>query len=250
MREYGRIHVSFWTSDTIRALGDDGRTLAAYLLTCEHNTIIGAFRLPAAYACDDLGWTLERFKKGFKTLEEHGFAVYCRTSKWVCILKYLEWNPAENPNQQKAITKALNALPNTCFTEGLRNGSVTLTKQGTGEGEGTGAGEERAAVAFQIIVEQYHANLPNCARVEVLTDKRKTAIRNAETNAKRVCKAKGWEYGPDFWRDFFAECAKDPYYRGDLPNPKNPDWKQNLDVLLRDEHFAKIMDKALAGLQP
>jgi hypothetical protein len=140
MREYGRLHVSFWTSDTIRSLGDDGRTLAAYLITCEHNTIIGAFRLPAAYACDDLGWDLERFKKAFRTVEDAGFAIYCRKSQWVCIVKFLEWNKPENPNQIKAVTKALAGLPETSFSEGLRNGSLTVGKQGAGTGEGTEAG--------------------------------------------------------------------------------------------------------------
>ena len=145
-REYGRIHTTFWTSPTTGDLPDDAKLLAAYLLSCSHGTIIGAFRLPAAYACDDLKWLPKQFAKAFETLSKAGFAIYCQRSQWVCLVKYLEWNPAENPNQQKAIDRALAALPDTCFAEGLRNGSPTVTKQGTGTGTGTGTGEGKGTV--------------------------------------------------------------------------------------------------------
>lgn len=249
MREYGRVRVSFWTDPAIRALSDDAKALLLYLNTCEHNTIIGAFRLPLAYACDDLQWTPERFKKGFKALEEAGLAIYCRETRWVCIVRFLAENPPENPNQQKAVIKALEALPETCFAEGLRNGSPTVPKHGVGEGTGVGEeGSAESAVRFQVIVDAYHAHLPNCAHVEALTDERLRAVKRAETNARRICKSRGWRYGPDFWDDYFRECAKDPWLRGDVPNPKNARWKQNLDVLLRDEHFAKLMDAVLATI--
>lgn len=147
MREYGKVHVSFWTSGTIQRLTDDGKMLALYLLSCPHNNIIGAFRLPTAYACDDLGWDGERFRNAFRTLEQAGFAIFCRQSKWVCIVKFLDWNPPENPNQKKAAEKALAALPDTCFSEGLRNGSLTVTEQGTGTEAGTGTEEGAVGAA-------------------------------------------------------------------------------------------------------
>lgn len=130
---------------------------------------------------------------------------------------------------------------------------LTGREEGKGkEGKGREDGEpvERvasAAVEFADVVSAYHAHLPNCARVATLTDKRKREIRNAEKNAKRLCRERGWEYGPDFWQDYFAECAKDEWRRGDKPNPANPSWRQNIDVLLRDDQFAKIMDAALEG---
>jgi hypothetical protein len=117
------------------------------------------------------------------------------------------------------------------------------------EGKGRDSNVGSSSVEVSEIIDAYHAALPNCASIRVVTDKRKREIRAAEKTAKALCRERGWDYGLDFWQDFFAECAKDPYYRGDVPNPKNPDWKQNLSVLLRDEHFAKVMDKALAGLQ-
>ena len=114
MRDYGKVHSSFWTSSTIRGMSEDGRTLALYLLTCPHNTIAGVFRLPDGYACEDLQWTSERVAKGFMELLAKGFANRCETTKWVWIYKHLEWNPPENPNQRKAVNKMAMQVPDDC----------------------------------------------------------------------------------------------------------------------------------------
>lgn len=104
-----------------------------------------------------------------------------------------------------------------------------------------------SAISLEHVLDDYHAILPRCQKITTITDARKRAFKKAEVNAKRICKQKGWAYGADFWRDFFSECAKDEWLRGDRSNPNNPSWRQSLDVLLRDDHFAKVMDAALAG---
>lgn len=114
MRDYGKVHTSFWTSANIRAMSEDGRALAMYLLTCPHGTIAGVFRLPDGYACEDLQWDSERVNKGFVELLENGFANRCETTKWVWVAKHFEWNQPENPNQKKAATKVANQIPDLC----------------------------------------------------------------------------------------------------------------------------------------
>lgn len=118
MREYGVIHRGFWANEDMRSAGDDARTLAAYLLTSPHTTTLGAFRLPDAYACDDLGWVSERLRNGLETLSRIGFVRYCSTTKWVWVVKFLEWNKPANPNIRKAIAKmALNVPGSVPFRE-------------------------------------------------------------------------------------------------------------------------------------
>lgn len=119
MRDYGKVHTSFWTSSNIRAMSDDGRALALYLLTSPHGTIAGVFRLPDGYACEDLQWDSERIKKGFIELLSNGFANRCETTKWVWIAKYLEWNPPENPNQRKAAGKVASQVPDKCIWKSI-----------------------------------------------------------------------------------------------------------------------------------
>ncbi len=114
MRDFGKVHTSFWTSSTVRDMSEDGRTLAIYLLTSPHGTIAGVFRLPDGYACDDLQWDAQRVQVALDELQRHGFARRCGVTKWVWVVNHLEWNPLENPNQKKAASKVANMVPGAC----------------------------------------------------------------------------------------------------------------------------------------
>lgn len=114
MRDYGKVFSRIWESADFRAMTEDGRALALYLLTCPHGTSAGVFRMPDGYACEDLQWTVERVAQGFRNLAANGFATRCEATKWVWIHKYLEWNPPENPNQLKGVRKVVNGVPDKC----------------------------------------------------------------------------------------------------------------------------------------
>lgn len=114
MRDFGKVHTSFWTSSTVRDMSEDGRTLAIYLLTSPHGTIAGVFRLPDGYACDDLQWDAQRVQAALDELQRNGFARRCGVTKWVWVVNHFEWNPLENPNQKKAASKVANMVPGTC----------------------------------------------------------------------------------------------------------------------------------------
>jgi hypothetical protein len=114
VRDYGKVFSRIWESPDFRGLTEDGRTLALYLLTCQHGTIAGVFRVPDGYACEDLQWSAERVAEGFRNLAEKGFATRCEVTKWVWVCKYLEWNAPENPNQRKAAVKCVASIPDAC----------------------------------------------------------------------------------------------------------------------------------------
>lgn len=111
MRDYGKVHTSFWISDGIRRVSDDARLLALYLLTGQHTNMIGCFRLPDGYVSEDLAWTPERVSKGFHELSKNGFATRDSASKWVLILNFMRWNPVENPNQGIAALRLFSLVP-------------------------------------------------------------------------------------------------------------------------------------------
>lgn len=101
-----------------------------------------------------------------------------------------------------------------------------------------------------IVLAAYHATLPNCARVEVLNPKRGKRIHLANKLARQVCQQQGWPFDPQgFWESYFGECLADPWLRGEVANPKNPRWRQNLHVLIEEDRFAEIMDRAIARLK-
>lgn len=114
MRDYGKVHTSFWSSATIGSMSEDARTLALYLLTSPHTTIAGVMRLPDGYVCEDLRWSAERVSEGFAELFRKGFANRCETTKWVWICKHFDWNQPENPNQRKAAAKVAQSIPSDC----------------------------------------------------------------------------------------------------------------------------------------
>lgn len=114
MRDYGKVHTAVWSSPTFRALSDDGQLLAFYLMTSPHSTIAGVFRLPDGYVCEDMQWSAERVAEAFAELLSNGFANRCETCKWVWVVKHLEWNPPENPNQRKSASKVAHGVPDEC----------------------------------------------------------------------------------------------------------------------------------------
>lgn len=116
MRDFGKVHSTFWSSPTIAAMSDDGKLLALYLMTCGHGTIAGVFRLPDGYIAEDLGagWSSNRVADAFANLAAHDFARRCAETKWVWIVKHLDWNRPENPNQKKSTAKVAISVPEQC----------------------------------------------------------------------------------------------------------------------------------------
>lgn len=111
MRDYGKVYTAFWSNEEMRGMSEDARTLALYLMTCPHGNMLGCFRLPNAYAADDLQWDQQRVSKGFAELLRNGFAYRCDRTFWVFIRKHLEWNQFENPNVGIAAGKLFDSLP-------------------------------------------------------------------------------------------------------------------------------------------
>ncbi|MBL1265725.1 hypothetical protein [Candidatus Methylomicrobium oryzae] len=113
MRDYSRVHSTFWTSPDTSSLSEDGRLLALYLLTGPHSNMLGAFRLPIGYVSTDINWSFERVSKGLKELSDSGFITLDSASQWVCITNYLRFNQIENPNQAKSLIKLIDQVPKT-----------------------------------------------------------------------------------------------------------------------------------------
>lgn len=108
----------------------------------------------------------------------------------------------------------------------------------------------KGALSEAAVLDAYHAILPSCQRVTVMNDKRKKRIAAAVKLARQVCNEQGWPYdAAEFWQGYFTECAADPWMRGEVPDPQRPNWKQNLDVLIREDRFAGVMDRAIATLR-
>lgn len=157
MRDYGKVHSTFWSSPTTAGLSPNAKMLALYLMTCTHSTIAGVFRLPDGYVAEDIGWSPGDVLEAFRELSAAGFAKRCESTKWVWVVNHLKWNKPENPNQRKAAAKMALAVPTGCawasefkasqsVALGLPNGSgnpsetvsTTVPKPEAGAEAGTG----------------------------------------------------------------------------------------------------------------
>ena len=119
MREYGKICTQFWTSPDIARLSDQGKLLAAYLLSSPHTNMIGCFRLPLRYISADLSWSDESVLKVLEELSAQGFVSYDSKLMWLVIHKFLKWNLVQNPNQGKAAEKLIEQVPSQSFVKDI-----------------------------------------------------------------------------------------------------------------------------------
>lgn len=110
---YHRIGSRIW----LEGWDDDTMLVAFYLLTNEHRTTEGIYRLPLAYGAADRGWGMKRFRKAFDKLVTDGFIEYDEDAQVVLIVNALKWQQPANPNQCVYAVKKLKALPPTGLLE-------------------------------------------------------------------------------------------------------------------------------------
>lgn len=89
-----------------------------------------------------------------------------------------------------------------------------------------------------------------CIACRAMNPKFTRRLQQVDKDARKACADNGMEYEPEeFWRLYFTECLKDPWMRGDRPNPRNARWKQSLKTLVDDERFLQIVNVLLAAAE-
>jgi hypothetical protein len=111
MREYGSVKTQFWSDLAHQNLSTHAKLLTVYLLTGSRTNMLGCFRLPISYVAEDLRWEREIVCKAFTELTQIGFLIRDTESSWVLIPNFLVWNPIENPNQGKSLSKLFSRIP-------------------------------------------------------------------------------------------------------------------------------------------
>ena len=110
-RDYGRIRSQFWPDEKVQAWSMAEKGFASYLLTSEHATALGAYRLPIAYMCADLGIQAAEARSYVAALVKADFIAYDDKSGWIWIKKYLAHNAPENANVWKHVRRLANSMP-------------------------------------------------------------------------------------------------------------------------------------------
>lgn len=278
MRDYGKVHTSFWTSSNIRELSEDGRALAIYLLTCPHGTIAGVFRLPDGYASEDLQWSPERVQTTLSELFSNGFATRCESTKWVWVTKHFEWNQPENPNQKKAAAKVAAQVPDSCHwkadfigkcgvhlgieAEQKANPPGTLQKpflnqeqeqeqeQDKKEANASVASSKLPTCQTQSVIDLFHEILPELPVVRLLNDPRKKAISSfwkfvlTSKRSDGTARAIDAESALVWVRGYFERTRENDFLMGRGPKAGgHENWTCDIDFLLSDKGKKHVIEK-------
>ena len=112
---------ALWRSRRFQALADDAKLLLLYLLTNEHQTSAGAYRLLAGYACVDLGWVADRFRCAMDVLLGAEMVMEDRDTSEILILRWFKHCPPMNAKHRTGASDG-----QAIRTAGLRAGGGTL----------------------------------------------------------------------------------------------------------------------------
>lgn len=267
------IKPEFWTHEDLSAQPEATHMLAAALLNyADDHGYFNAHPALIKAACFPLRELSTPVPESLKKLEKIGYLKFGTGSDG----KRYGWIPTFDDHQvvNRAKPSKIKPLLNGNDPAGIDHGLINdgsspegNREQGTGKGRegnrdsptdlesgdsdllGDKPPEPKARALDRVVLDAYHRLLPSCRRISVLNPKRQKRIQAADKLARQVCKAQGWTYATaKFWEAYFERCKADPWLRGEVPNPRNPAWKQNLDVLLKEDRFAEIMDRAIAEI--
>ena len=112
MREFSKVSPAVWQSKRFIGLpSDDARYLYIYLLTCEHQTSAGIYRLKDGYACDDLRWDAKRFAKARRELVEADLIHFDEMESVVLITRWFRHNPPTSADHLTGIERVIERIP-------------------------------------------------------------------------------------------------------------------------------------------
>ena len=98
MRDYTKVSPSIWSSSRFRGLDSvHGRYAMLYLLTNAHQNSIGCYRVTAAYACDDMGFTVAEWDSALSALEGAELIAADPETSEIFIRRWFVHNPPTNP---------------------------------------------------------------------------------------------------------------------------------------------------------
>jgi len=111
MARYRKIDPRIWNDEKFRTLSDDGKLVFLFLLTHPFMTSLGAMRATLSGLGTELGWSPERFAKGFQEPFSKGMVKVDERASFVAATRFLRYNPPENPNVIKSWSSQLDLVP-------------------------------------------------------------------------------------------------------------------------------------------
>ena len=149
MARYRKIDTRMWGDSKFRNLSSppaSGKYLWIFLLTGPHTTNLpGLFRAGEMALAEELGWSLEGFRKGFAELFREGLVRADWNARVIWVPNAIKYNPPENPIVVKSWRDSWDEVPECAlkneayqrlkeFTEGLGEGFGKAFREGCAKG--------------------------------------------------------------------------------------------------------------------
>ena len=110
-RVFSMVSPKLWLSRRFRGLiTDSAKLFYLYVLTCQHQTSAGCFKLPDAYVMADLGWSAEKLSNARAPVVEAGLLLHDPETDEYFVPRWFRHNPGKNPNHRKGIVRLISEL--------------------------------------------------------------------------------------------------------------------------------------------
>lgn len=110
-RDFSMVAPALWGSKRFIGVSADAKLVHLYLLTNQHQTSAGAYRLLAGYACVDLGaWQLDRFLAALAELGPAGLVQADAATSEVMIERWFKHCPPTNDRHYRGTAKLIGQL--------------------------------------------------------------------------------------------------------------------------------------------
>ncbi len=107
-RDYSKVSPFVWDSRRFRGLSSiTVKFTLFYMLTSKHVNSSGCYLLPDAYACADLGLTLDQYITARAELIQAGMIVFDEATSEVLIDLWFKHNPPMNPDHMTGTSRQL-----------------------------------------------------------------------------------------------------------------------------------------------
>ena len=264
MRKYGAVHCCYWDWAKRHKISDEAKMIGAYLLSCDHGNSLGCFKILKEYVSADLGYSINKISIGFKKLEKLEFFIHCETTNFGLLIKYLKYNPCQNPKHAKGMESIIESIPEDFehwlvllkslelsrypidtlsipyrYKDQYQNQNQDQdTDQEIEEAEEEKPPEEEVVkIKYPDIVNIYNELCPFGTQCKQITDERREHLNARISEDKKRSHLK-------WWREFFTYIAKSKFLRGEIdPNSGFKQFKLTFDWVINPNNLVKIIEK-------
>jgi hypothetical protein len=121
-RKFSLVSPALWRPGRFLSLtSSDAKVLHLYLLTSDHQTSAGCFRLPDGYACADLHWPMEQYQAARDALIEAGLIMADRETAEIYIERWFNHCPPTNEKHAAGTRRLIEEIESDTIREKVEN---------------------------------------------------------------------------------------------------------------------------------